>query len=208
MTVNPETSPSEQERLVEAEVEKLEIFCDVANLFDTLDSARRMVAWLVETPEGIIVWNHVVRPEGECSIADDYGDGRWFYQSQIDALLAYANRERRLTGDSIATIFSVSPLDRYLTACGEALVVQEERLRFDGQPVGSETCRYSAVIIQSANTPHSARVTFTYSSVTVESSSPGRETVTHSLQPATCQVFRWQLLGFLVHHVDTTHYHG
>ena len=198
------TSPSDQQRLVELEVENLEILGDVTSLFANLGDVREMIGCLVETSEGGVAWNGVVRPEGELS-SSDCRDGGWFCQTEIDTVLAYANRERRLSGDSVATIFSVSPCARYLEGCEEVFLVHEKLLRRDGRSVESDTSTYSAVITRSPS-PHPVRVTFTYESVTVQSSDPEGATITHYLRPASRGELCWQLLGLVRWRFGETHH--
>ena len=198
MTFIQTTSPSEQQRLVELEVEKLEILSDVTSLFDNLGSVREMIVCLVETREGGVAWNGEVRPEGERSTdIADYRDGGWFYQAQIETVLAYADRERRLTGDSVATIFSVSPFVRYLKGCEEVSLVQENLLRRNGHSVEWDASTYSAVITRSPNGPHSVRVTFTYENVTVESRGPNGATITRYMWSASRRELCSHLLTYV-----------
>jgi hypothetical protein len=203
MTFIQITSPSDQQRLVELEVENLEILGDVTSVFENLGNVREMIGCLVETRVGGVAWNGVVRPEGELSIAD-YRNGGWFCQTEIDTVLAYADRERRLTGDSVATIFDVSPCARYLEGCDEVSLVHEKLLRRDGRSVESDTSTYSAVITRSPNGPHTVRVTFTYKSVTVESSGPEGATITQYLRPASRKELCWQLLGLVRWRLSST----
>lgn len=198
MTFIQITSPSDQQRLVELEITKIEILSDVTSLFDNLGSVREMIDCLVETREGGVAWNGDVRPEAERSAAiADYRDGGWFYQTQINTVLAYADRERRLTGDSVATIFDVSPFVRYLKSCEEVSLVHEKLLRRDGRSVEWDTSTYSAVITRSPNGPHSVRVTFTYENVTVESSDVEGVTITRYLRSASRRELCSQLLGYV-----------
>lgn len=152
----------------------------------------------METREGGVAWNGDVRPEAERSIAiADCREGGWFYQTEIDTVLAYANRERRLTGDSVATIFDVSPFVRYLKSCEEVSLVHEKLLRRDGRSVEWDTSTYSAVITRSPNGPHPVRVTFTYENVTVQSSGLEGATITRYLGQASRRDLCWEFLGLV-----------
>ncbi len=131
---------------------------------------KRLTAWR-RRAKGRRVKRRFPTAGGEPTVFDCRERGS-FYQSEFDTPQAYADREHRLTGDSVVTNLDVSPIVHFLEGCEEVWFGREKLLRRNWRSMKSDTSPYSAYMTQSSNCRQSLSITFKYETVIVESFFP------------------------------------